>query len=465
MTASAGIVASPSPSQMIRRNNSSFGSFSSSDDPILPVYGGDKRRRNNRVNPALILIGVAVLLGGVWMWRSRTPRTETPTIAAQTDLSKNAGNGNGAPNAKDLAAQKREEVRRLREQNKAEAAVREEERRAKIAKEKEERAKAEQATKAAREAAAAQQQMKQDLEPLPANPTQKKTPGQVEDEGSDVPAPRDGPKLPDVKCVDRNPAAECQHWASIGECSNNPGFMRAHCRCVAQSPTPRLSPRAPRASCLARRERAGALPSPSSPMHRPLARRKSCGLCPGDTPVKTTPTPTPEPTPVPTPASRSETFLTPSSCKDNVEACGEWAKAGECSRNSKFMHSQCPKSCGTCAPVDEVAAKKELRKEIEAAKLKRRAAALDAKDEDDDDDTPVKNGKPPLTFHKGNAKPACIDANPRCEEWAKAGECEANKPFMRSNCMKSCGLCSEQRFQPPEAAAAATPQQTPPPAS
>ena len=214
---------------------------------------------------------------------------------------------------------------------------------------------------------------------------------------------------------------------------------------------------------------------------RLLVRRKSCGLCPGDTPVKTTPAPEPEPTPVATPANRAETFLTPSSCKDNVEACAEWAKAGECARNQKFMHSQCPKSCGACAPVDEVAAKKELRKEIEAAKLKRRAAALDAKDEDDDDDSVkkgnvkkgnVKKGKPAqLALDKSPAsgKPVCIDANPRCTEWAKSGECESNKPFMRSNCMKSCGLCNEPRFKPtpPEeaaaaaAAAAATPQQTP----
>lgn len=218
--------------------------------------------------------------------------------------------------------------------------------------------------------------------------------------------------------------------------------------------------------------------------------RKSCGLCPGDTPVKTKPAETPTPTPLPTPANRGETFLTPSTCVDNVEACSVWARAGECTRNSKFMNSECPKSCGACTPTDEVAAKKELRKEIEAAKLKRRAAALGDGDEDDDDDSPMddtprtlsaklkeeaKLRKPELTLDDLRAgahaatpgKPACVDANPRCLEWSKAGECEANTVFMRSNCIKSCGLCGEQRFQPPEAAAAAaaTPQQTLPAAA
>lgn len=221
---------------MIRRNNSSFGSFSGSDDPVLPMYGGDKRRRSNRANPALVLIGVSLLLCGVWMWRSRTPRAETPTIAAQTDLSKNAGNANGAPNAADLAAQKREEVRRLREQGQATAAARVEERRAKLAKEKEDREKAEKAAKAAREGAWSDGKppQAQEQQQKPANPTQQ-TPAEKDEDGYDKPAKKLGMNaLPDVKCVDRNPAAECAHWASIGECSNNPGFMRAHCRCAAR---------------------------------------------------------------------------------------------------------------------------------------------------------------------------------------------------------------------------------------
>ena len=38
-------------------------------------------------------------------------------------------------------------------------------------------------------------------------------------------------------------------------------------------------------------------------------------------------------------------------CKDVEEMCSAWAKGGECDRNTKFMHSQCRKSCGLC--VDE----------------------------------------------------------------------------------------------------------------
>ena len=43
----------------------------------------------------------------------------------------------------------------------------------------------------------------------------------------------------------------------------------------------------------------------------------------------------------------------------------------------------------------------------------------------------------------------CVDANSRCGDWAKAGECSRNPQFMRSNCMKSCDLCNESRFQQP----------------
>lgn len=220
---------SSKPREMIRRNNSSFGSFGSSDDPILPVYGGDKRRRSSKLNPALILIGVALLLCGVWMWRSKTPRADTPTITAQTDLRTNAGNGNAAERQRvveDRAAQKRENVNLRKAKEEERRALR-----AREAREAGERAKAEAIANAAKIAAEKQKEPPQRQQ---GDPTEKKTPGLAEDEGYDQPNKREGPKLPDVKCSDRNPTAECVHWSIIGECSNNPGFMRAHCRCAAE---------------------------------------------------------------------------------------------------------------------------------------------------------------------------------------------------------------------------------------
>ena len=56
-------------------------------------------------------------------------------------------------------------------------------------------------------------------------------------------------------------------------------------------------------------------------------------------------------------------------CKDVEEMCSAWAKGGECDRNTKFMHSQCRKSCGLC--VDESA-----EQEAKDAKARRHKAAL-----------------------------------------------------------------------------------------
>lgn len=41
-----------------------------------------------------------------------------------------------------------------------------------------------------------------------------------------------------------------------------------------------------------------------------------------------------------------------SGCENEHTSCGEWASAGECSKNPGYMHSQCRKSCGTCASMD-----------------------------------------------------------------------------------------------------------------
>lgn len=37
-------------------------------------------------------------------------------------------------------------------------------------------------------------------------------------------------------------------------------------------------------------------------------------------------------------------------CEDSNSQCGAWANAGECRKNPGYMHDNCKKSCGTCAP-------------------------------------------------------------------------------------------------------------------
>jgi len=41
-----------------------------------------------------------------------------------------------------------------------------------------------------------------------------------------------------------------------------------------------------------------------------------------------------------------------SGCENEHPSCGEWADSGECTKNPGYMHSQCRKSCGTCANID-----------------------------------------------------------------------------------------------------------------
>ena len=40
----------------------------------------------------------------------------------------------------------------------------------------------------------------------------------------------------------------------------------------------------------------------------------------------------------------------------------------------------------------------------------------------------------------------CIDNHENCDFWASLGECSNNAPYMRKNCMKSCRLCSDEKY-------------------
>ena len=209
-----------SPPPMIRRNAS--GAFGTPDrnGSILPVSSpeSDKTRRGRSSNQrtALIIGGVVLFLLGVW-WRSRGGSESAPAITAvQTDLrvaaeAQEAARKTPAPAPRaeaaaqptpDSAAGKaaiatgaeaeREQARRSHEQVAMAEAIRQEE-----------------------------EMMKKYSEKQAANSPEPPVP-----EGGEV----QGQQLPEVKCSDRNPTEECSAWASHGECTRNPGFMRAHCR-------------------------------------------------------------------------------------------------------------------------------------------------------------------------------------------------------------------------------------------
>jgi len=46
-------------------------------------------------------------------------------------------------------------------------------------------------------------------------------------------------------------------------------------------------------------------------------------------------------------------------------------------------------------------------------------------------------------------EPLCEDTNQLCGDWAHAGECDANQPFMHHSCRFSCGLCKQESGQDP----------------
>lgn len=96
-------------------------------------------------------------------------------------------------------------------------------------------------------------------------------------------------------CADKH--SSCRHWARVGECSANAGYMRRACA-------------------------------------------ESCGICAREK----------DDAAVDGSTGEAYTF----NCVDEHPRCLQWAKADECSRNPGFMHSDCPVSCGTCETAERM---------------------------------------------------------------------------------------------------------------
>ncbi len=127
-------------------------------------------------------------------------------------------------------------------------------------------------------------------------------------------------------CTDK--AAACASWASLGECTKNPGYMNTACA-------------------------------------------KSCNQC-GDAATDTEPTPTQE--------AASVTEPPPKVAKAKNPLCARWVQKGECKKSADFMAAECPEECA--AAVDNLSAKatpplkpaKARRAPLKA--LRRRATAI-----------------------------------------------------------------------------------------
>ena len=57
------------------------------------------------------------------------------------------------------------------------------------------------------------------------------------------------------------------------------------------------------------------------------------------------------------------------------------------------------------------------------------------------------------TFHECEDDDGYAGGTKQCRAWASAGECVANRRFMRDFCRRSCGLCDRRPFQPASFAA------------
>ncbi|KAK3603705.1 hypothetical protein CHS0354_023311 [Potamilus streckersoni] len=150
-------------------------------------------------------------------------------------------------------------------------------------------------------------------------------------------------------CQDVYPQDKCQRWEENGDCITNDKWMKEYCR----------------ATC------------------------KACDNSTTDTEDETT------------------------NCNNvhkNETECDKWAKKGECQINTKWMLSNCKKSCHACAQKDKIEKEKE---------------------EDTDD-----NGKE-------DTGGVCLDKHNtvECNRWAQTGECTVNPNWMLPNCRKSCKKC------------------------
>ena len=103
-------------------------------------------------------------------------------------------------------------------------------------------------------------------------------------------------------------------------------------------------------------------------------------------------------------------------CVDRLSDCPGLVARGECTSHPEFLHAACPVACGLCVPANGSAGAATAQLVVDRA-----------------------------------APAICQDHSPDCEERARAGECDANKPMelggihghLRVWCPRSCGLCTD----------------------
>ena len=108
--------------------------------------------------------------------------------------------------------------------------------------------------------------------------------------------------------------------------------------------------------------------------------------------------------PIP-PSTLPEDFIDP--CQDSNSNCLTWSQEGECNDNKNYMVEFCPRSCGSCRPIQS------LQKEETIT----------------------------TTTDESESNTNCIDSRIECPQWAGGGECFINPTFMLKACRYSCWKC------------------------
>lgn len=118
--------------------------------------------------------------------------------------------------------------------------------------------------------------------------------------------------------------------------------------------------------------------------------------------------------------------------------CVTLSKAGECSRNPRWMQQECARSCGVCKPCADLAPETDCIHWANSGECTRNAAWM----------------KEHCALACGACRPCANTAKEQdCIAWARLGECSKNEAYMKHGCALQCGFCNS----PEELAEGTTP--------
>ncbi|KAF1749193.1 hypothetical protein GCK72_025660 [Caenorhabditis remanei] len=233
-----------------------------------------------------------------------------------------------------------------------------------------------------------------------------------------TPAPKPTPKL----CEDKH--GLCCFWATTGECTKNPFWMKVNCpktcgtcdcelgnadKCVSTginctlptttilitttttTPKPTTTTTTLPTTTTTRKKYTRPYTPPASGFRRTQSTTTNKANR-----IYTTTTPTTTTTEATT--TTVATTTTADKCKDYHKECSFWAMLNECHTNPFYMRPNCQKSCNSC-------------------------------------------GELVGTVYAPTPRPGCDNGHQLCNYWAHIGECSSNANYMLPNCRLACRVC------------------------